>query len=122
MCKHVFVIQEELNKPARSYDQELLLPDSEFGQDEPGVDSNSKKESVQNKKQHHKYSSPKKKSIAIRLCAFFGMFGAHHFYTGHYILAIIYLLTFGVFTFGWMFDFVRIALGKYKDVNGNYIQ
>jgi restriction system protein len=62
--------------------------------------------------------SPKSKGIALLLVFFFGPLGLHHFYVGKVGLGILYLLTFGLFLIGWVFDFITIALGNYKDKNG----
>lgn len=38
----------------------------------------------------------------------FGMFGAHHYYLGNYILGILYTCTCGIFTIGWIVDLFRM--------------
>ena len=44
------------------------------------------------------------KWVAFLLCFFLGYFGAHKFYEGRTGSGILYLLTFGLFGFGWMLD------------------
>ena len=63
--------------------------------------------------------SSKNKIVAILLCFFLGGFGIHRFYTGHTVLGIVYLLTFGIGGFGVIIDFIRMILGSYNDSNGN---
>ena len=63
-------------------------------------------------------ASPKSRMIALLLCIFLGFFGAHRFYTGHYLIGAIYLFTIGVFGIGWIVDIVLIAIGKFRDKDG----
>lgn len=44
-------------------------------------------------------------SIAWVLQTFLGVFGAHRFYMGKWVTAILYLLTGGLFAIGWIYDF-----------------
>lgn len=101
MCGHTFVVNNE--------SVGVIQADLE------------EKETVEELSTIQKTVSKKKKSIAIRLCFFFGIFGGHHFYAGHYFLGILYLLTAGLFTIGWVVDIIRISCGKYKDADGYYI-
>ena len=55
-------------------------------------------------------SGPKNKWIAFLLCLFLGGLGAHKFYEGKYLFGIIYLLTIGLFGFGWLFDTIALLL------------
>jgi len=61
--------------------------------------------------------SDKKWSTTLLLCIFFGMFGAHRFYTGHITVGIIQLFTFGVSGIWTLVDMVMIISGKFKDSN-----
>lgn len=47
----------------------------------------------------------KNKWIALLLCVFLGVFGAHKFYEGKILMGILYLFTFGVFGIGVIIDF-----------------
>ena len=51
-----------------------------------------------------KSSCNKNKLISFFLCLFLGMFGAHKFYEGNYLLGILYLCTCGLFCVGWFKD------------------
>ena len=56
--------------------------------------------------------------ITLLLCIFLGYFGAHRFYTGHYLVGVIYFFTIGVFGIGWIADIVLTACGKMRDKDG----
>ncbi|MDG2422968.1 MAG: NINE protein [Phycisphaerales bacterium] len=62
--------------------------------------------------------------IAYLLWFFFGLLGIHRFYLGRPISGVIYLLTGGVFLFGWIIDLflipgmVRIANLEWKVATG----
>ena len=62
--------------------------------------------------------SPKNKFVALAMCLFLGVFGAHYFYVGRKAMGIAYLFTLGMFGIGWMIDIVRIACGTFRDNNG----
>ena len=64
------------------------------------------------------YASPKSKTIALLLCIFLGMFGAHRFYLGRYLLGVAFFFTLGFMGIGWIVDIVLLLLGKMKDRNG----
>lgn len=64
--------------------------------------------------QSHYSSSSRKptaycnKWVALCLCYFLGFFGVHRFYEGDKKWGKIYLFTFGLLFYGWMFDLIRI--------------
>lgn len=51
------------------------------------------------------------KWVALLLCIFLGVFGGHKFYEGKIGMGLLYLLTFGLFGIGVIFDFFTL-LGK----------
>ena len=59
--------------------------------------------------------------ICLLLCIFLGGFGAHRFYTGKIGTAILMILTLGGFGIWYIIDIITIAVGKFRDENGNYI-
>ena len=50
----------------------------------------------------------KNKWIAFFLSMFLGFFGAHKFYEGKIGMGVLYLLTFGLFGFGWIIDTIAL--------------
>ena len=53
---------------------------------------------------------PKDKWVALLLCFFLGLVGAHKFYEGKIIRGIIYICTAGLFGIGVLIDFIAILL------------
>ncbi|MDR3137186.1 MAG: TM2 domain-containing protein [Coriobacteriales bacterium] len=53
--------------------------------------------------------------VALILCVFLGLFGAHRFYVGKIGTGIIWLLTVGFFAIGWIADIVFLCLSKFTD-------
>lgn len=51
---------------------------------------------------------PKNKWIAFLLCLFFGLYGGHKFYEGKKGMGILYLCTFGLWGYGWLFDCIML--------------
>ena len=58
----------------------------------------------------------------LLLCFFLGVFGVHRFYTGHTVLGVIQLLTFGCCGIWTFIDFIIIVSGNFKDAQGNPIK
>ena len=52
----------------------------------------------------------KNKWVAFLLCFFLGYFGAHKFSEGKVGMGILYILTFGLFGFGWLIDCIALLL------------
>ena len=63
----------------------------------------------------------KSKITALLLCIFLGGLGVHRFYVGKIGTGIVWLLTGGVFGIGWLVDIIMIAVGKFKDKQGNIL-
>lgn len=51
---------------------------------------------------------PRNKWVALILCIFLGMFGAHKFYENKIGMGILYLFTAGLFGIGWIIDIIAI--------------
>ncbi len=47
-------------------------------------------------------------SVAWLLLTFLGLFGVHRMYLGKWPTALLYLLTCGLFGFGWLYDFFTL--------------
>jgi len=56
--------------------------------------------------------------LTLILCGFGGYFGAHRFYTGHYLFGAIQFFTCGGFGIWYLIDLVFILMGKYTDAQG----
>lgn len=56
----------------------------------------------------------KNKTLALLLSIFFGYLGVHRFYEGKIFTGILYAITGGLFTIGWIVDIIRIATKKKK--------
>lgn len=63
-------------------------------------------------------TSPKSKGIALALCIFLGMFGAHRYYVGKIGTGVIWTFTAGVCGIGWIVDIFTIIGGGFFDANG----
>jgi TM2 domain-containing membrane protein YozV len=66
-------------------------------------------------------TSDKKKITALLLCIFLGGLGVHRFYVGKIGTGVVWLLTGGVLGIGWLVDIIMIAVGKFKDKQGNIL-
>lgn len=78
----------------------------------PGTGVSYAKDSSKSKKNHAVTSSevvvkPVNPTVELCLCLFLGWLGAHKFYAGKTGMGIIYLLTFGLFGFGWIIDIIK---------------
>ena len=63
----------------------------------------------------------KNKIVALLLCIFFGVLGVHRFYVGKIGSGILMLLTGGGCGILWIVDLIAIALGGFRDANGNFL-
>ena len=60
-------------------------------------------------------------SVAWILLVFLGMFGIHRFYLGKWLTGILYLLTFGFFMIGYLYDLLTLNT-QIAEVNSSNIQ
>lgn len=63
----------------------------------------------------HRYENEKRGSIMLTWW-FFGLFGIHRFKTGHWGTGLLYLCTFGLCGFGYLFDMFLLN-SLVKDAN-----
>ncbi len=54
----------------------------------------------------------------LLLAFFLGIFGAHRFYTKHYISGFLQLITIGGLGIWTLVDIIRLLTGDFKDANG----
>lgn len=55
------------------------------------------------------------------LCLLLGFLGVHRFYVGRAGSGLVWLLTLGVFSVGWIYDLVMIATGEFQDEQGKRV-
>lgn len=66
-------------------------------------------------------ASSKSKITALLLCIFLGWLGVHRFYVGKVGTGVVWLLTGGILGIGVLIDIIMIAVGKFKDKQGNIL-
>jgi serine/threonine protein kinase len=66
--------------------------------------------------------SPKKRLLTLILCLVFGIFGAHRFYVGKRVTAVLQLLTLGGLTVWFLIDAVIVLFGEFTDRDGSKIR
>lgn len=60
--------------------------------------------------------------ITLLLCLIGGGLGVHRYYVGKIGTGILYTLTVGLFGIGCLVDLIKIAIGKFTDKDGKFIQ
>jgi len=58
----------------------------------------------------------------LLLCFFLGMLGVHRFYVGKIGTGLLQLVTFGGLGIWALVDFIMIAVGSFRDKEGNVIK
>ena len=66
--------------------------------------------------------SPKGFVAMLLLCIFLGSFGAHRFYVGKPVTAVLMLLTLGGLGIWAIIDWIYIVVGRFEDKNGLQIK
>lgn len=66
--------------------------------------------------------SEKSYGITLLLSIFLGFLGIHRFYVGKKVTGVIYLLTFGGFTIGWIIDIILVVIGRFPDKKRHIIR
>lgn len=62
--------------------------------------------------------SRKNRLVALLLCLFLGVWGAHKFYLGKIGVGVVYIFTYGLFGIGWLIDLVTLIFGNPLDKKG----
>lgn len=62
--------------------------------------------------------SPHSRLAAFLLCFFLGFLGVHRFYVGKTATGLVMLLTAGGFGVWWVYDFIIILAGGFRDAHG----
>ncbi|MGL4758012.1 MAG: TM2 domain-containing protein [Patescibacteria group bacterium] len=65
--------------------------------------------------------STRSRLVTFLLALFFGVFGVHRLYTGHVLLAVLYLCSGGVFLLGVIYDILLLIFGNYRDIEGKIV-
>ena len=60
--------------------------------------------------------------VTLLLCLLLGPLGAHRFYTGHIVIGVVQLLTFGGCGIWLLIDLIMLLTGAFKDAEGNIIK
>jgi len=67
------------------------------------------------------HPSDRKRIVALLLWLLLGIFGAHRFYAGRIGTGVLWLCTLGLLGIGWLYDFVLIVAGEFRDSEGRPI-
>ena len=67
---------------------------------------------------NHTDASDKEWLICLLLNFFLGYLGVHRFYSGHIIIGVVQLCTFGMCGVWTLIDFILILIGSYTDAQG----
>ena len=65
--------------------------------------------------------SDKSRMTALLLCVFAGFLGLHRFYVGRTGSGVLWFVTFGLFSVGWIYDLVMVATGEFVDDQGKRV-
>ena len=60
--------------------------------------------------------------VTMVLCYMLGWLGIHRLYTGHILIGIVQMLTFGCCMIWWIVDGVMLVTGNFKDADGKTLK
>ena len=63
-----------------------------------------------------------KRSTALILCLFLGVFGIHRMYVGRVKSGLLMFLTGGFFWIGWIGELCLLIVGDFKDKDGRIVK
>lgn len=66
--------------------------------------------------------SDKSYAASVVLVLTLGLVGGHRFYVGKTGTGVLFLLTAGLFGFGWLFDVFQVVFGNFTDKTGLFIR
>ena len=67
-------------------------------------------------------TSRRRRLVALLLCLFLGLLGAHRFYVGKWLSGIIWILSLGIIGCGVLLDLLFILTGFFDDADGNVLR
>jgi TM2 domain-containing membrane protein YozV len=65
--------------------------------------------------------SDKSRMTTLLLCLFGGFLGLHRFYVGRAGSGVLWLVTIGLLSVGWIYDLVMVATGEFVDGQGKRV-
>jgi TM2 domain-containing membrane protein YozV len=66
-------------------------------------------------------ASPRSRLVALLLCFFLGVFGAHRFYVGKIGTGVVMLVTLGGLGIWMLIDLILLAFGSLRDREGRRV-
>lgn len=65
--------------------------------------------------------SDKSRMTTLLLCVFGGFLGLHRFYVGRVGSGVLWFVSFGLLSVGWIYDLVMVATGEFVDDQGKRV-
>jgi TM2 domain-containing membrane protein YozV len=124
MCRFCQLDLTEVDAAAEGRE---LLDELGIGDDDDDDDAGDlswkthKRKQKRSKNRKKDSKSPSRWDVTVLLCFFFGLIGAHRFYTGHAVVGFIQLLTFGGLFVWTLTDFLYLLMGDFKDAEGRSV-